>query len=109
MEKDMTFTEYIKTQGYELMPRKGNAEDFSTMAVMTSYYKKGDIVIGWGLSEVGKPPTLTHPRLFTLTDNENIGVWSVNNDDATIERIMKSVSNEELLTRIKNNKLRFEL
>jgi hypothetical protein len=104
----MTFTEYIKTQGYVLMPRKGNAEDFSTMAVMTSYYKKGDIVIGWGLSEVGKPPTLTHPRLYTLTETENKTMW-VNNDDATIERIMKSVSNEELLTRIENNKLRFEL
>jgi hypothetical protein len=35
-------------------------------------------------------------------------MW-VNNDDATIDRIMKSVSNEELLTRIENNKLRFEL
>ena len=47
MEKSNTFIEYIKNQGYELMPRKGNAEDFSTMAVMTSYYKKDDIVIGW--------------------------------------------------------------
>jgi hypothetical protein len=108
MEKSNTFIEYIKNQGYELMPRKGNAEDFSTMAVMTSYYKKGDIVIGWGLSEVGKPPTLTHPRLYTLTERENKTMW-VNNDDATIERILKSVSNEELLTRIENNKLRFEL
>jgi hypothetical protein len=108
MEKSNTFIEYIKNQGYELMPRKGNAEDFSTMAVMTSYYKKDDIVIGWGLSEVGKPPTLTHPRLYTLTETENKTMW-VNNDDATIERIMKSVSNEELLTRIENNKLRFEL
>jgi len=104
----MTFTEYIKTQGYELMPRKGKEDDFSTMAVMTSYYKKDDIVIGWGLSEVGKPPTLTHPRLYTLTKTENKTMW-VNNDDATIDRIMKSVSNEELLTRIENNKLRFEL
>jgi hypothetical protein len=108
MEKDMTFTEYIKTQGYELMPRKGNPEDFSTMAVMTSYYKKDDVIIGWGLSEVGKPPTLTHPRLYTLTETENKTMW-VNNDDATIDRIIKSVSNEELLTRIENNKLRFEL
>jgi hypothetical protein len=108
MEKSNTFIEYIKTQGHELMPRKGNAEYFSTMAVMTSYYKKDDVIIGWGLSEVGKPPTLTHPRLYTLTETENKTMW-VNNDDATIERIMKSVSNEELLTRIENNKLRFEL
>ena len=109
MEKSMTFTEYIKTQGYELMPRKGNSEDFSTMAVMTSYYKNDDIVIGWGLSEVGKPPTLTHPRLYTLSDTHDIAIKRIHNDDATIERIMKSVSNEELLTRIENNKLRFEL
>jgi hypothetical protein len=104
----MTFIEYIKTQGYELMPRKGKEDDFSTMGVMTSYYKKGDVVIGWGLSEVGKPPTLTHPKLYTLSETHDIAIKRIHNDDATIERIMKSVSNEELLKMIETNNLRYE-
>ena len=103
----MTFTEYIKTQGYELIPRKGKEDDFSTMGVLSSSYKKGDVVITWGLHEYGKPPSLCSPRPYTqvkVSDN----VYHQYNDHATTERIMKSVSNEELLEMIETNKLRFE-
>jgi hypothetical protein len=108
MEKDMTFTEYIKTQGYELMPRKGKEDDFSTMRVLWSHYKKGDMIITWGLSEYGKPPLLVSPRPFIVVKvSENN--YLQDNSHATTERILKQISNEELLTRIENNKLRFEL
>jgi hypothetical protein len=103
----MTFTEYIKTQGYELQPRKGKEDEFSTMKVQTSYYKKGDKVIAWGLYEYHKPPTLTYPNIYTLEKKGDV-YWIHDNHD-TKERIMKSISNEELLTRIENNQLRFKL
>ena len=108
MEKDMTFTEYIKTKGYELMPRKGKEDDFSTMSVLWSHYKKGDKIITWGLSEYGKPPLLVSPRPF-IVEKLKDNYYHQDNSHATTERILKQISNEELLTRIENNKLRFEL
>jgi hypothetical protein len=108
MEKDMTFTEYIKTQGYGLMPRKGKEDDFSTMSVLWSHYKKGDKIITWGLSEYGKPPLLVSPRPFIVVKLKD-NYYHQDNSHATTERILKQISNEELLTRIENNKLRFEL
>ena len=104
----MTFIEYIKTQGYELIPRKGKEDDFSTMAVLSSSYKKGDIVITWGLHEYGKPPSLCSPRPFVVVKlKENH--YHQDNSHETTERILKEVSNEELLTRIENNQLRFKI
>jgi hypothetical protein len=107
MEKDMTFTEYIKTQGYELMPRKGKEDDFSTMRVLWSHYKKGDKVITWGLSEYGKPPLLVSPRPF-IVEKLKDNYYHQDNSHATTERILKELSNEELLTRIETNNLRYE-
>lgn len=103
----MTFIEYIKMQGYELIPRKGKEDDFSTMRVLTSSYKKGNIIITWGISEHGKPPTLVSPRpciQIKVSENE----FYQHDDDATTERIMNLVSNEELLKMIESNKLKFE-
>jgi hypothetical protein len=107
METNMTFTEYIKTQGYELMPRKGKEDDFSTMSVLWSHYKKGDKIITWGLSEYGKPPLLVSPRPFVVVKlSENN--YHQDNSHATTERILKELSNEELLTMIETNNLRYE-
>ena len=107
----MTFIEYIKTQGYELIPRKGKEDDFSTMAVLSSSYKKGDIVITWGLHEYGKPPSLCSPRPYTqiVTKENDMYHCQQFDDHATVERILKEVSNEELLKRIETNQLRFKL
>ncbi len=107
----MTFVEYIKTQGYELIPRKGKEDDFSTMGVLSSSYKKGDIVITWGLHEYGKPPSLCSPRPYTQIVTKQNGLYHCQqfDDHATVERIMKSLSNEELLKRIENKQLKIEL
>jgi hypothetical protein len=107
MEKGMTFTEYIKTQGYELMPRKGKEDDFSTMSVLWSHYKKGDKIITWGLSEYGKPPLLVSPRPY-IVEKLKDNYYHQDNSHATTERILKEISNEELLTRIETNNLRYE-
>jgi hypothetical protein len=107
METNMTFTEYIKTQGYELMPRKGKEDDFSTMSVLWSHYKKGDKIITWGLSEYGKPPLLVSPRPFIVVKLKD-KYYNQDNSHATTERILKQISNEELLTMIETNKLRYE-
>ena len=104
----MTFVEYIKKQGYELIPRKGKEDDFSTMGVLSSSYKKGDIVITWGLHEYGKPPSLCSPRPYIQVKvSENI--YHQYDDHATVERIMKSLSNEKLLEMIESKKLRYDL
>jgi len=103
----MNFIEYIKSQGYELLPRKGNEYDFSTMGVQTSYYKKDNSIIGWGLLEHGLPPTLVSPRPFIVVKiKEN--QYHQDDSHATTEKILKEISNERLLEMIETKKLKYE-
>jgi hypothetical protein len=115
----MTFIEYIKTQGYELIPlKKGREGEFSTMGNLYNYYKKGDVKIAWGLGAYGKPPTLLKPIPYAripleLTEYEkSVGAkysagW-LDDDDFT-NRILQSIGNEEMLKRIETNNLKFDL
>lgn len=103
----MNFIEYIKSQGYELIPRKGKENDFSTMGVLFSHYKKGDTIITWGISEHGLPPTLVSPRPYILVKTKENHYYQ-DNSHATTEKILQEVSNEELLKMVETNKLRYK-
>ncbi len=100
----MTFIDYIKEQGYILMHDIKNEGVFSSIGNISNYYKKGDVIIGWGLQQYGLPPTLIYPNLTELKKVSE-GHYLVNNDNATKDRLMASMTYEELLTRIENNQM----
>lgn len=110
------FTKYlIEDLGFKAFRNKKDGltpddmADFSTMVYggTQRVYIKDDISIIWGLSEMGKPPTLIYPRPNIKGGNASnlskedidknflIGGIFFNTDD-DINRILRTHSNEEI-------------
>lgn len=105
------FTKYlIEDLGFKTFRHKKDGlfpddiADFSTMIYggTQRVYIKDDISIIWGLSEMGKPPTLIYPRPNIKNRNVDISSYKFTiggaffNTDDDINRILITHSNEEI-------------
>ena len=90
----MSFEDYIISQGWTTR-QKGS---YSTMGTTVKLYTKyDDISITFGLSEVGKPPTIRSPRPKI---KENGGYHSYTSDDF-INALMQKNTPEQMLNIIR--------
>lgn len=102
----MTFDKYLVEQGFSIWnpfdhQSLSKIPAYSTMGLLAVDLIKDDVTISYGLCEIA-PPTLIYPRPFLFRKIENkYAYWD---ERALLDRYLFSLTNEELLDRIKNDK-----